>query len=118
MNDSSVSVKKVFETKLGKIYYGDSSVLLKSVLEPESIDLILTSPPYGLVKKKSYGDEDAELYVEWFRKFAEGFIRVLKPNGSLVLDIGGSWKRGFPVRSLYHFELLIMLCKLLRSNLL
>ena len=63
MNDPSCSVKKVFETRLGEIYCGDSSVLLKSILEKESIDLILTSPPYGLLRKKSYGSEDADLYV-------------------------------------------------------
>src|SRR5690606_38487098 len=47
----------------------------------------------------------------WFRPFAEGFKRVLKEDGSLVIDIGGAWKPGTPTRSLYHFKLLIMLCE-------
>src|SRR5690606_28107862 len=81
------------------------------VLEANSIDLIMTSPPFGLVKKKDYGNEDADEYIDWFRKFADGFRRVLKPEGSLVIDIGGSWVQGQPTRSLYHFELLIMLVK-------
>lgn len=95
----------------GAMYLGDSLGLMQHVLEPESVDLIMTSPPFGLVRKKSYGNEDADAYLEWFRPFAEGFKRVLAPKGSLVIDIGGAWKPGMPVRSLYHFELLIMLCR-------
>lgn len=99
------------ETKRGKMYLGDSLGLLHETLAPESVDLIMTSPPFGLVRKKSYGNEDADQYVDWFRPFAEGMRRVLKPQGSLVIDIGGAWKAGLPTRSLYHFELLISLCK-------
>jgi DNA modification methylase len=71
----------------------------------------MTSPPFGLVRKKEYGNVDADKYVEWFRPFAEAFKRVLKPSGSLVIDIGGAWNAGVPTRSLYHYELLISLCK-------
>lgn len=99
------------ETGLGTIYHGDSLGLLHKTLEPASVDLILTSPPFGLVRKKTYGNEDADQYVEWFRPFAEGMRRVLKDKGSLVIDIGGAWKAGMPTRSLYHFELLITLCR-------
>ncbi len=95
----------------GQILHGDSLGLLHSKLKPGSVDLIMTSPPFGLVRKKSYGNEDAHRYVEWFRPFADGFRRVLKENGSLVIDIGGAWKPGIPTRSLYHFELLISLCE-------
>ena len=69
----------------------------------------MTSPPFGLVRKKTYGNEDAEQYCKWFRPFAEGFRRVLKNDGSLVIDIGGAWIPGQPTRSLYHFKLLVML---------
>lgn len=99
------------ETERGSIFRGDSSELMQSVLEPESVDLVMTSPPFGLVRKKDYGNEDADRYLEWFEKFAEGFARVLKPNGSLVIDIGGAWKKGLPTRSLYHFELVTKLCR-------
>lgn len=99
------------ETERGRIYHGDSLGLLHRTLRPASVDLIVTSPPFGLVRKKSYGNEDADQYVEWFRPFAEGMMRVLKEKGSLVIDIGGAWKRGMPTRSLYHFELLLTLCR-------
>jgi len=95
----------------GVMYHGDSLGLMHRVLERESVNLIMTSPPFGLVRKKSYGNEDADDYLTWFRPFAEGFKRVLHPKGSLVIDIGGSWKPGLPTRSLYHFELLVMLCR-------
>lgn len=79
-------------------------------LSPQSVDLIMTSPPFGLVRKKGYGNADADEYVDWFRPFAKLFKHALKDSGSLVIDIGGSWNPGQPTRSLYHFKLLIMLC--------
>jgi len=103
--------ERAFETEHGVIYRGDSAALMQTVLEPQSVDLVMTSPPFGLVRKKDYGNEDADRYVKWFEQFADGFVRVLKPNGSLVIDIGGAWKKGQPTRSLYHYELLIMLAR-------
>jgi DNA modification methylase len=111
--DTSVSYPppKLFSsTRNGELYVGDSLGLLNKKLSPKSVDLIMTSPPFGLVRKKSYGNKDADEYLDWFRPFAEGFRRVLKDSGSLVIDIGGSWNQGAPTRSLYHFELLLMLC--------
>jgi DNA modification methylase len=103
--------EQFFRTDLGEVFHGDSLGLMHKGLESESVDLIMTSPPFGLVRKKSYGNENADRYLKWFRPFAEGFRRVLKKSGSLVIDIGGSWKVGTPTRSLYHFDLLIMLCR-------
>lgn len=102
-------VRSFHKTQYGQIFWGDSRAWLFNEAAPASVDLIMTSPPFGLVRKKSYGNEDADQYCEWFRPFAEGFRRVLKDNGSLVIDIGGAWIPGSPVRSLYHFKLLIML---------
>jgi len=103
--------KLYFSTQLGEIYNGNALSVMSEVMADRSVDLIVTSPPFGLVRKKSYGNEDADSYCDWFRPFAREFKRVLKDNGSLVIDIGGAWKPGLPVRSLYHFELLIMLCR-------
>jgi len=99
-----------YETNLGAAYLGNSLELLQQVPD-ESIDLICTSPPFALVRKKEYGNVDADDYVNWFEPFAQDFYRILKPHGSLVIDIGGSWIKGYPVRSLYHYELVIELCK-------
>ena len=108
--------KPTIKARLGAAYEGDSREIL-ALLEDKSVDLICTSPPFGLVRKKDYGNEDADRYVEWFRPFGEAFKRVLKDNGSLVIDIGGAWKKGQPTRSLYHFKLLISLCDTLGFHL-
>jgi site-specific DNA-methyltransferase (cytosine-N4-specific) len=98
------------KTKRGQIVLGDSLEYM-ATLKPSSVDLIVTSPPFGLVRKKSYGNVGSHEYVDWFKPFGEQFKRLLKPSGSLVIDIGGAWIPGQPTRSLYHFELAIMLCR-------
>jgi DNA modification methylase len=108
---NSTKLRRFHETKHGTIYLGDSLKLFEKHLEPESVDLIVTSPPFGLVRKKTYGNADADEYLNWFRPFGDAFFRALKPTGSLVIDIGGAWIPGQPTRSLYHYELLIMLCR-------
>lgn len=105
-----ISQNPYYQTKFGAAYLGNSLNLMSEIPD-ESIDLICTSPPFALLRKKAYGNVDAEQYIEWFQDFARQFYRILKPSGSLVIDIGGSWVKGIPVRSLYHFELVINLCK-------
>lgn len=99
-----------YQTPLGEIYLADALDILKQ-MPNDSLDLIVTSPPFGLIKKKKYGNEDSTTYLDWFKPFAKELYRVLKPSGSLVIDIGGSWNKGTPTRSLYHFKLMIMLCE-------
>ncbi len=101
-------VQPFYETDLGASYLGDASDLLKKVPD-ESVDLVFTSPPYALHFKKEYGNVDKEEYVDWFLSFAREFHRILKPEGSFFLNIGGSYKKGNPVRSLYQFRLLLRL---------
>lgn len=108
MNAQLTPVTEYFTTTLGKIFLGDSIQVLKQ-LDSHSVDLIVTSPPYALLRKKDYGNADEQDYLDWFRPFAKEFQRVLKTSGSLVIDIGGSWLPGTPTRSLYHFKLAIML---------
>ncbi len=97
-------------TKQGQVVLGDSLAYMAE-MKPESVDLIVTSPPFGLVRKKAYGNVESHEYVNWFKPFGVQFKRLLKPNGSLVIDIGGAWIPGQPTRALYHFELAIMLCR-------
>lgn len=104
------------ETKIGRIILGDARQVLSS-MESESVDLIITSPPFGLVRKKDYGNVHADDYLFWFRPFAENAHRILKHTGSFVIDIGGVWNTGVPTRSLYHFKLAVMLCEELEFHL-
>ena len=99
-----------YKTDFGSIFHADSLDVMRS-RKRASVDLIMTSPPFALTRKKDYGNEQEEAYLEWFRAFSAQFHRILKDDGSLVIDLGGAWKPGLPVRSLYHFKLLIMLCE-------
>lgn len=103
-------VKTFYKAKSGSLILADSLDVLSQTKE-KTVDLIMTSPPFGLVRKKEYGNVHADDYCEWFKPFAKEFHRVLKDSGSLVIDIGGAWNQGQPTRSLYHFKLLIMLCE-------
>jgi site-specific DNA-methyltransferase (cytosine-N4-specific) len=94
----------------GAAYLGDSLELLPCVPD-ESVNLILTSPPFALTSKKEYGNKASEDYVEWFMDFAREFKRILTPDGSFVVDLGGAYLPGYPIRSLYQYELLIRMCK-------
>ena len=98
-----------YVTDWGEAWVGDSRRLLKK-LEDESVDLVVTSPPYGLLKKKEYGNETQEDYVKWFRPFAKELYRVLKNTGSLVINIGGAWQKGQPTRAMYPYRLMLDLC--------
>ena len=100
------SVEAVGEDPIqGAAYAGDSRSLLKAV-EDTSIDLVVTSPPFALQRKKEYGNKSPEKYVDWFLDFAERAYDALAADGSLVIDIGGGWQKGKPLRSHYHFKLL------------
>jgi site-specific DNA-methyltransferase (cytosine-N4-specific) len=97
-----------YTTPYGAAVLGDSLNSLSGLPEA-STNLVVTSPPYALHFKKEYGNADKEKYVDWFIPFAKEIFRVLSDDGSLVLNIGGSYNKGNPTRSLYHFKLLIRL---------
>jgi DNA modification methylase len=103
-----ISNAPYFASRLGAAYCGDSLELLKT-LPSESVNLVVTSPPYALHFKKAYGNEHKDNYVKWFLPFAREIQRVLTADGSFVLNIGGSYNKGTPTRSVYHFKLLIAL---------
>lgn len=97
-----------FKTNYGSIILDDSLNTLKSIPD-KSVNLVMTSPPFGLVRKKEYGNVDADEYIDWFRPFAKEIKRVLRDNGSFVLDIGGAWNSGQATKHLYNFKLIITL---------
>jgi site-specific DNA-methyltransferase (cytosine-N4-specific) len=99
-----------YATQLGLAYAADSMAVMKS-LPDDCVDLVMTSPPFALTRKKEYGNRAANEYVDWFMPFGYEVHRILRPTGSFVIDIGGSWKRGTPTRSLYQYELLIRLAE-------
>ncbi|HEY9726457.1 MAG TPA: site-specific DNA-methyltransferase [Chroococcales cyanobacterium] len=99
----------LYITEYGGAYVGDSLKLLDE-LEGDSIDLVMTSPPFALQREKTYGNVDQQAYVNWLFTFCEKVYRVLSPTGSFVLDLGGAYQSKRPVRSLYNYRILIELC--------
>lgn len=97
-----------YRTPWGAAYLADSLDVLRAIPEG-SINVVVTSPPYALHFKKEYGNVAKREYVDWFLQFGEQIHRVLTEDGSLVLNVGGSYNKGMPTRSLYHFKLLIEL---------
>src|SRR5437773_5806672 len=103
-----------YVTKMGAAYLGDSRGLLEKV-KKESVQLVITSPPFALRRQKSYGSWsdkiDPDSYVKWFLEFAHRIYDVLVPDGSFVVHLGGTWVPGFPFKSLYHHKLAFELCE-------
>ena len=74
-------------THLGAYYWGDSIDLLRNGLGKKlegKVQLILTSPPFPLNNKKSYGNLNGDGYKGWFSRLAPIFAKVLKPTGSVA----------------------------------
>jgi DNA modification methylase len=98
-----------YTTTTGAAYCGDSLELL-AALPDKSINLVMTSPPFALQRQKAYGNKEQVEYVDWLTQFAKQVHRVLKEDGSFVLDLGGAYEKGVPARSLYNFRVLIRFC--------
>ena len=104
-----ILTNSLYTTDWGAAYVGDSLSLLDRI-ETDSIDLVLTSPPFALQRQKAYGNVDQDEYVAWLFEFCEKIHRVLSPTGSFVLDLGGAYQSKRPVRSLHNYRILIRLC--------
>lgn len=98
-----------YTTSLGAAYCGDSQALLEA-LPDGSVSLVMTSPPFALQRQKEYGNKEQHEYVDWLAGFAEVVYRKLRDDGSFVLDLGGSYRKGVPARSLYPFRVLLRFC--------
>jgi site-specific DNA-methyltransferase (cytosine-N4-specific) len=71
-----------------------------------NVNLILTSPPFPLVRKKRYGNENGAAYLAWLESLAAPLSDLLAPNGSIVIEIGNAWEPGVPVMSTLPLEAL------------
>ena len=93
---------------VANIILGDSKEKL-SILDDNSVDLIITSPPYADQRKSTYGGITPEKYVEWFLPISEELLRVLKPTGTFILNIKEKVVEG--ERHTYVLELILALRK-------
>ncbi len=103
-------LKPAYTTRWGRAFQADALDVLRQLPE-DSVQLVMTSPPFALRRKKAYGNVAADDYVEWLWPFAQEIFRVLRPDGSFVLDLGGAWNAG-GTRSLYQYRLIVRLCEL------
>jgi DNA modification methylase len=69
-----------------EIKEGDSAIELEK-LDTDTVDLIITSPPYADARKSTYGGLPPEQYVDWFLPISKQLLRVIKPNGTFILNI-------------------------------
>jgi DNA modification methylase len=104
-----IELPSTYQTSFGAAFLGDSLELLER-LPDNSINLVFTSPPFALQREKKYGNKDQSEYIQWLAQFARVVYRKLKDDGSFVLDLGGAYEKGKPVRSLYNFRIPIHFC--------
>lgn len=109
-------VLTVFTTNSGVALWAACEDALTHVDE-RSVDLLFTSPPYPLLKKKQYGNLASRDYIDWLSDILAGWKTRLAPGGSLVLNLGDVWEKGRPSLDLYAERLLIRLVDDLGFNL-
>jgi len=91
-----------YTTQYGRCYCSTIEDALPSKTFKElrgKVDLILTSPPFPLKRKKKYGNFNGAEYIEWIGDLAVEFWGLLKPTGSIVIEIGNAWEPGKPSMS-------------------
>jgi site-specific DNA-methyltransferase (adenine-specific)/site-specific DNA-methyltransferase (cytosine-N4-specific) len=90
------------------IYQGDAGIILQNI-EDNTVDLIVTSPPYADQRKDTYGGISVDKYVDWFLPISQELLRVLKPAGTFILNIKERVLNG--ERSTYVIELILEMKK-------
>jgi site-specific DNA-methyltransferase (cytosine-N4-specific) len=85
-----------YTTVHGAAYCGDSLQLLRA-LPDQSVQLVITSPPFALQRKKEYGNKEQAEYVAWIAQFAQLVLQKLRDDGSFVIDLGGAYQKVSPL---------------------
>jgi DNA modification methylase len=91
-----------YMTHWGRMFSGKSNELLAGsgfTRFQGKVNLIFTSPPFPLNRKKKYGNETGEEYITWLCEFGPLFKSMLTEDGSIVMEMGNSWEPGSPVMS-------------------
>ncbi len=110
MHGRQTPVRIGYWTRRGVIYAGLAErVLVSSRLAKYhgKVQLIFTSPPFPLNRKKRYGNRRGADYIEWLADFAPLFRKLLAEDGSIVMELGNAWEPGHPVMSTLALEALL-----------
>lgn len=108
------NMKNIYSTNYGNAYNASIEEFLKSKQSAEiegRVQLILTSPPYPLLSPKKYGNLVGQEYLEWLNFLAPKLAKLLKPKGSMVIEIGNAWNKGEPTMSILPLQTLIEISK-------
>lgn len=100
----------LYQTAHGKLYLAQIEQFLESPSGRKlrgKVNLLLTSPPFPLNKKKRYGNKQGEEYLKWLSSLASPFAKLLAPRGSIVIEIGNAWEPDRPVQSLLPLQSLL-----------
>jgi site-specific DNA-methyltransferase (cytosine-N4-specific) len=104
------SAQIAYKTKHGVFFEGKAEDVLQSKLASSfkgKVDLIFTSPPFPLNRKKQYGNLNGQEYIEWLKSFAQVFRDFLRPTGSIVMELGNAWEDQKPVMSTLGLQALL-----------
>jgi len=101
-------VVTIYETDQGVALWAEAEAAA-AVISESSINLIITSPEFPLVRPKQYGNRKGDHYLDWLTHLAEQWRHLLVDDGSLVLNVGSVWERGQPTESIYQERLLLRL---------
>src|SRR5687767_8913694 len=99
-----------YQTKLGRMIIGKSEAILaekQSVRLRGKVQLVFTSPPFPLNRKKKYGNEVGSAYTKWLATFAPLLRDMLTADGSIVIEMGNAWVPGSPTMSTLALEALL-----------
>jgi hypothetical protein len=94
--DAHTDIKVAYITDLGTMYRGYAESFLNSSISKKykgKVQLIVTSPPFPLNRKKKYGNLNGETYIEWLAAFAPLLRSMLTKDGSIVMELGNAWER-------------------------
>lgn len=99
-----------FQTSLGRMVLGKSDEALQERWAERfkgQVQLVFTSPPFPLNRKKRYGNRVGEDYLNWLADFAPLLTQFLRPDGSIVIEMGNAWEPGSPTMSTLALEALM-----------
>lgn len=102
-------ISPIYSTALGQMYQGFCEEIIPNLSGnlDGKVQLIFTSPPFPLNRKKKYNNLNGEDYIIWLEKLAPLFKKLLTVNGSIVIEMGNAWESGSPVFSTLPMEALL-----------
>ena len=110
LTQRSSSLHVEYTTSQGACIVGNSETVLSG---PEmqslrgQVQLVFTSPPFPLNRKKKYGNKEGEEFKKWLAAFAQPLREMLTEDGSIVIEMGNAWQPGAPVMSTLALESLL-----------